>query len=98
MKLKIAEKLKVRKIKKRPKIYSNSFFLLLPDKKNRDHSHSNFQPTIYNYLLSYISPKSQSKPTAFSLMRKSLNNNNLHRLRNLLSDTELRTKVGTGSD
>lgn len=39
MKLKIAEKLKVRKIKKRPKIYSNSFFLLLPDKKNRDHGH-----------------------------------------------------------
>ena len=28
-------------------------------------------------------------------MRKSLNNNNLHRFRNLLSDTELRTKVGT---
>lgn len=39
MKLKIAEKLKVRKIKKRPKIYSNSFFLLRPEKKNRDHGH-----------------------------------------------------------
>ena len=38
MKLKIAEKLKVRK-KKRPKIYSNSFFLLRPEKKNRDHGH-----------------------------------------------------------
>ena len=34
-----AEKLKVRKIKKRPKIYSNSFFLLLPGKKTRDHGH-----------------------------------------------------------